>query len=93
MSLLEDHTSSDTILDTSRQIIAQNNSYQTRKSAICADSQTTAHLIALQDGTTAETLLHPSFGRVFVDRRIENRYDELANLLTAPLPGATLPPW
>jgi hypothetical protein len=50
-------------------------------------------LLALQDGTTANTLIHPLFGQVFVDKRIENRYDELANLLTTPLPGTTLLPW
>jgi hypothetical protein len=76
LSLLEDDKSSDTFIQTSRQIIADSNSYQSRKSSICANPQTTAHLLALQDGTTANTLIHPVFGQVFVDKRIENRYDE-----------------
>ena len=93
LSLLEDDKSSDTFIQTSRQIIADSNSYQSRKSSICANTQTTAHLLALQDGTTANTLIHPVFGQVFVDKRIEDRYDQLANLLTTLLPGTTLLPW
>ena len=67
--------------------------YRLRKQSICSSSDTSIHLLALQDGSNAETLLHPSHGTVFSDNRVENRYQLLASALIQLVPGQIVPPW
>jgi hypothetical protein len=54
---------------------------------------TTVQLLALQDCSSTELLLHPTCDPVYADNRVENYYDTLSSLLTEPTPGTILPPW
>ena len=56
-----------------------NHIYRLRKQSICFSSDTSIHILALQDGSNAEKLLHPNHGTVFSDNRVENRYHLLVN--------------
>jgi hypothetical protein len=101
---LDDHLTSLTLevqsipttLETSHilhSITHHHNAYQQRKQDICDSLHTTIHLVALQDGSAVELLSHPSYGNVYADNRVETHYDLLNSFLTAPTPGAIIPPW
>ena len=74
-------------------ISAHHRQYTDRKRSICTSPSTTVQLIALQDGSSTDLLLHPTYGPVYADNRVENYYVTLSSLLNAPAPGAILPPW
>jgi hypothetical protein len=67
--------------------------YTDRKRSICTSPSTRVQLIALQDGSSTDILLHPTYGPVYADNRVEHYYMTLSSLLTAPTPGTILPPW
>ena len=67
--------------------------YLQRKKILCSSASTSLQLLALQDGTTTEILVHPQHGHVFADSRVETRYDTLAALLCSPDLGEILHPW
>ena len=72
---------------------AHHRQYTGRKRSICTSPSTTVQLIALQDGSSTDILLHPTYGPVYADNRVENYYVTLSSLLNAPAPGTILPPW
>jgi hypothetical protein len=93
VELISTNISSDIMQQTATGIIAEHNNYTARKSNICSDPRSTITSIALEDGTTVETLRHPLYGAVFADHRVEERYSSLASLLSTPSTGAILSPW
>ena len=64
-------------------IFAREKTYLQQKQTICASAYTTIDLLALQDGTSAETLSNPTHGTVFAD---ESHYGSLAAALTHIVP-------
>jgi hypothetical protein len=74
-------------------ISAHHRLYTDRKRSICNSPSTKVQLLALEDGSSTELLLHPTCDPVYADNRVENYYDTLSSLLTEPTPGAILPPW
>ena len=74
-------------------IFAREKAYLQQKQTICASAYTTIDLLALQDGSSAETLSNPTHGTVFADDRVESHYDSLASALTHIVPGHIVPPW
>ena len=93
IDLLATETEPDIIRQTTTGITSQHTKYIARKSSICSDPHTTIHSIALQDGSTVETLCNPLYGSVFADHRIEDRYASLNTLLSSPSAGTLLSPW
>ena len=93
IDLLANETDTDIIQETTMGITSQHTNYIARKSSICSDPYTTINSIALQDGSTVETLCNPLYGSVFADHRIEDRYASLNTLLSAPSAGTVLSPW
>ena len=93
MDMLANETSSEVIHQASTNITSEYNKYTTRKSSICSDPHTTISSIALQDGSTVETLRNPLYGSVFADHRIEDRYTSLTTILSTPTTGMILSPW
>ena len=47
----------------------------------------------MQDGSSVQVLYHPTYGTVYVDDSIEERYELLTSLLISLKPGQTIPPW
>ena len=78
---------------TAATIASHYRTYINRKRSICTSPSTTVQLLALQDGTATDILLHPTHGPVYADFRVENYYATLSSLLDTPTPGAILPPW
>ena len=74
-------------------ISAHRRTYTNRKRYICASPSTTVQLVALQDGSSTDLLLHPTHGSVYADFRVENYCVTLSSLLNTPAPGTILPPW
>jgi hypothetical protein len=93
IDLLTNETDTDVIQQTTTGITSQHTKYIARKSSICSNPYTTISSIALQDGSTVETLCNPLYGSVFADHRIEERYASLNTLLNAPSTGTVLSPW
>ena len=74
-------------------ISAHHRLYTDRKRSICNSPSTKIQLLALEDGSSTELLLHPTCDPVYADNRVENYYDTLSSILTEPTPGTILPPW
>ena len=68
-------------------------SYDHRKRAICASSNTDIYAVALHDGSSTDILSHPQHGLVYADNRVELQHSALSSLLTQPSSGDILPPW
>lgn len=78
---------------TSEAIKLEHTVYKDRKRSIQSSMNTTVSLLALQDGSTVETLHHPLHGNVYADERMETRYDILTSQLCTPTPGLVMTPW
>ena len=74
-------------------LVQHKQDYHDRKISICSSSLTTFDSLALQDGSSVQVLYHPTYGTVYVDDSIEERYELLTSLLISLKPGQTIPPW
>ena len=73
-------------------LVQHKQDYHDRKISICSSSLTTFDSLAFQDGSSVQVLYHPTYGTVYVDDSIEQRYELLTSLLLSPEPGQTIPP-
>ena len=71
----------------------QNATYLDRKSRMCNSTNTHIQLLALQDGSITDVLIHRRLGYVYADDRVETRYNALTALLCSPSPGDIIQPW
>jgi hypothetical protein len=75
------------IVRATHSIQQQTATYLEWKSRMCNSTKTHVQLLALQDGSTTDVLIHSRLGHVFADNRVETRYDILTALLCSPSPG------
>ena len=51
---------------------------------MCNSTNNHIQLLALQDGSISDALIHLRLGYVYADDRVETRYDALTALFTQP---------